>query len=413
MKKGIVMEIHRKYAILLSKNGNFEKGIILTEGTEIGDEVIYQPVYEKSGWKRCWEKSHHTVRLSAIFILALLLFGFPLYKKGVGDTETHAYIAIDINPSVELELNEDLLVTDVSALNESACQLMDEVNGIQNEPVASVLASIVDESEDKGFADRKTMIVGISYEDQDSEGEVITEITPYIESLPDWEVSTLIIPEEVREIAQDQDKSMNEVMALEMVNSEDDETEQVNDALTDSEDSAIIDFFYGEKESDSEADRSMEQTKPPEQQNNKYTGDVSDIDDDEKDDEKDPQTDTHQEAQEETEKDQSISDDKMIQGLDNPSEMDVNPEHNQYKETQEFEEKKERKKQEDMLFAKKEENTFSENSEENINGYEQEQYDSQNGTRVMENEEDMDGGQDGFPPVQEENTEPEIDTYTG
>lgn len=278
MKKGIVMEIHRKYAILLSKNGNFEKGIILTEGAAIGDEVIFQPVYEKSGWKRCWEKSHKTVRLSAIFILALLLFGFPLYKTGISDTETHAYVAIDINPSLELELNEDLVVTDVNALNESACQLMEEVNSIKDEPITSVLASIVDESEDKGFADRKTMIVGISYEDQDSKDEVITEITPYIESLPDWEVSTLIIPEEVRETAQNQDKSMNEIMALEMANSGEDEIEQVNDTITDSEDeSAIIDFFYGEQESDSEADRSMEQKIPLEQQNNKYTDDVFEI----------------------------------------------------------------------------------------------------------------------------------------
>ncbi|GGP09493.1 anti-sigma factor domain-containing protein [Oceanobacillus neutriphilus] len=414
MKKGIVMEIHRKYAILLSKNGNFEKGIILTEGAEIGAEVIFQPVYEKFGWKRCWEKSHRTVRLSAIFILALLLFGFPLYKTGLSDTETHAYVAIDINPSLELELNEDLIVTDVNALNESACELIDEVSSIQDEPITSVLASIVDESEDKGLADHKTMIVGISYENQDSKDEVITEITPYIESLPDWEVSTLIIPEEIREIAQNQDKSMNEIMALEMANGEEGEIEQVNDVTTDSEeDSAIIDFFYGEQEFDSEADRSMEQANPPEQQNNKYTDDTTDIDNDVKDDKKDRKTGIHQDVQEETGKDHSFTDDKMIQGLDNPSEMDINAEQKQYKETQEFEEKKEHKKQEDMLFAEKEENVFPKDSEENMSGYEQEQYDSQNGTQVVENKEDMNREQDDFPPVQEENTEPEMDTYTG
>ncbi|MEK4300976.1 hypothetical protein MKY30_16575 [Oceanobacillus sp. FSL W8-0428] len=416
MKKGIVMEIHRKYAILLSKNGSFEKGIILTENAEIGDEVIFQPVYEKFEWKRCWGKSHITVRLSAIFILALLLFGFPLFKTGLSDTETHAYVAIDINPSLELELNEDLIVTDVNALNESACELIDEVSSIQDEPITSVLASIVDESEDKGFADHKTMIVGISYEDQYSKDEVITEITPYIESLPDWEVSTLIIPEEVREIAQNQDKSMNEIMALEMANGEEGEIEQVNDVITDSEeDSAIIDFFYGEQESEADVDRSIEQDEDPaEQRNNKFTDDVPNLDDDEKDEEQSQQADTTQEVEEEPDQDHSFKDGNMIQELEKPSENDTNIEYNQYKEIEQYnKEKEENKKPADVFYAQKKVNVFPEETEKNVNRHEQEQYNSRNETQAGEDEEDADIEQDELPPVQEEETEPEIVTYTG
>lgn len=274
MKKGIVMEIHRKYAILLTKDGSFEKGIILTEHAERGDEVIFQPVSGRPRWRRYWDKTPIAVRLSAVVLLMLLIFGYPLFY-GMGDTETHAYVAIDINPSIELELNDELMVTDVNALNSSADKLLEEINSIQDKPIHSVLTHIVDESENRGLAEQKTMIVGVSCENQNGNPrELISQINPYIETLHDWDVATLIIPEEVREVAKNENKSMNEVMATELANRNVD-IEQTHFDMTDADDRAIINFFYGEQESD--INRSIKQEKTPiKPKDNELTDDVSD-----------------------------------------------------------------------------------------------------------------------------------------
>ncbi|WP_152654923.1 anti-sigma factor domain-containing protein [Oceanobacillus sp. CFH 90083] len=274
MKKGIVMEIHRKYAVLLTKDGSFEKGIILTEHAELGEEVVFQPVSKQTMWRRFWKKSSITVRLSAFVILALCIFFFSLLQES-DDNKTHAYVAIDINPSIELELNDDFIVTDINMLNESAGQLIDKISNMQDKSFSSVLTDIVNDSEDQGFAEHKTMIVGISYEDQnDNPGELISKISPYIESLSDWKVATLIIPEEIRELAQDKNKSMNEMLALELVN-HNIEIEQVNFQMTDSDDHAIIEFFYGKRESDINVDRSIEHEKiPMDPGDSQYMGDI-------------------------------------------------------------------------------------------------------------------------------------------
>jgi len=284
MKKGIVMEIHRKYAILLTKDGSFEKGIILTEHAERGDEVIFHPVSGKSRWRRYWDKSPIAVRLSAIILLALLIFGYPLHH-GLDDTEAHAHVAIDINPSIELELNDELMVTDVNPLNDSADKLLGDFSSIQDKSIRSVLTDIVVESENRGLAEQKTMIVGVSCENHNGDPrELISQIDPYIESLPDWDVATLIIPKDVRELAKNENKSMNEVMAAELANRYVD-IEQTHFDMTDADDRAIIDFFYGEQESDLDVDRSIKQEKTPmKPEDNELTDDAPDNEDNRKDD---------------------------------------------------------------------------------------------------------------------------------
>ncbi|MFD1414225.1 anti-sigma-I factor RsgI family protein [Oceanobacillus jeddahense] len=284
MKKGIVMEFHRKYAILLTKDGSFEKGIIVTEHAELGEEVIYQPLSGNTRRRKYWDKTPIAIRLSAIlFILTLIIFCFPLLQ-GTDNATTHAYVAIDINPSIELELNDELVVTDINAINESGDQLIEEVNNIHDQSISSVVTNIVNESEDQGLADRKTMIVGVSCESQNGDPrELIAEIDPYIASLPDWEVATMVIPGEIRELVQNKNKSMNEVMATELANRNVD-IEQVQFNMTDSDDRAIIDFFYDEEESDSDAGRSIEQEKiPMKLEDNVLIDDVAEDEEDQQD----------------------------------------------------------------------------------------------------------------------------------
>lgn len=56
----------------------------------------------------------------------------------------------------------------------------------------------------------------------------------------------MIIPEEVREVAKNENKSMNEVMATELANRNVD-IEQTHFDMTDADDRAIINFFMVNK----------------------------------------------------------------------------------------------------------------------------------------------------------------------
>lgn len=230
MKKGIVMEIHRNEAILLTKDGSFEKGIILSGGTEVGDEVIFRPVEAKKSWIRNWKKFSKATRISAIFFL-LLLLGFPLYKITTVE-QAYAYLAMDVNPSLEIRLDADLVVTSIHAINEDADHLLSDItdfNDIRQKPVEAALSRIIDEIEEQGYAASKQLVLGISYKDQTESEVLAAKLDSYVQSLQDWTVSTLMIPADIREIAQGEGRSMNEVMFTQLINNNRGEAENASE----------------------------------------------------------------------------------------------------------------------------------------------------------------------------------------
>ncbi|WP_010650179.1 anti-sigma factor domain-containing protein [Oceanobacillus massiliensis] len=269
MKKGIVMEQHRNYSIIMTKNGSFEKAIVTDEKAIVGSEVSYQPLKAKkvailfSG-----KKIPIPVKIASMACIILLL-ALPIYFFS-GKNETYAYVTVDINPSIEMDVNKDFKVQMIHPLNEDAKKIVKNLTDYKNEKIESVIDMILNQSEQTGMINEdKNMIVGISYTDQQESEDVYVSsyLDSYFSNISGWKIATVVIPENVREKAKDKETSMNEVMASEIM-----EDETVEDSI-DSDDKAIINSFYKSKteeidETSSESNDEQLMIKPVDTQTN-------------------------------------------------------------------------------------------------------------------------------------------------
>lgn len=234
------MELHQKYTIVLTNDGKFQKTIPI-EGVEVGAEVEYDSFMQKNALLFFHPRRRISRPLHLLMLLCvLLIFAIPFYFL-IGDEETYAYVNVDINPSIELEVDESLLVNNVLPLNEDAREIVDELSDCQHEHLEKVIAMIMHESEDTGLTSNgKHMLVGVSYvaKDQKENKSILDHLKQYIiKENPSWDIATFKVPEEIRQKAEANNKPMNEEMANTIV-----ETDESD--LLDKDDEAIINSFY-------------------------------------------------------------------------------------------------------------------------------------------------------------------------
>jgi hypothetical protein len=236
------MEVYQKYMIVMTRDGRFQKAVPIKD-TEIGSETEYRPLN--------WHTSlffHPRRRLSKpfrIFALAtlILILVIPFYFL-IGEEETYAYVNVDVNPSIELEIDRSLLVNSLLPLNKEAKEIVDGLDGFQHEHLETVIEMIMHESEDTGLINEgKHMLVGISYtgEEHAENASILDHLKRYmIQENPTWKVAAFKVPEKIRQEARKINKPMNEVMATTVSEIEE------SDSLAE-EDKAIINSFYQQK----------------------------------------------------------------------------------------------------------------------------------------------------------------------
>ncbi|MFC4024565.1 hypothetical protein ACFOUV_12230 [Oceanobacillus longus] len=254
MKKGIVLERHRDYTIIMTKDGSFEKALLVEGDADVGEEVSYNPL--KSEKKRMllfsWKKMNIPVKTLSMACI-ILLFVLPFYFL-VGQKETYAYVTVDINPSIEMEVDKDFHVQHIRALNDDASTILKDLTDFENQDVETVIDQIINESEHTGMVnEEKNMIVGISYVDDGSDKNVSLPVNleSYFSNISEWTIATLIVPKDIREQARNKETSMNEVMALEIIG--EDSSDSMKEDSFDSNDKAIINSFY---DADTDEDQS-------------------------------------------------------------------------------------------------------------------------------------------------------------
>lgn len=249
MKKGIVMEMHQKYTIIMTEEGNFQKTIPINDSA-VGTEVIYEPLTTKSRVSFFFhpkKKRQATLRILAMACI-VLLFIFPFYFLA-GNEETYAYVNVEINPSIELEIDEALHVQAIQPLNKDASRIVDELTGYQNKSIEKVIEMIMNESEETGLINNgKNMLVGVSYvaEDKVKKPSVIDRLKSYFkQEESSWEIAAFKVPKDIREKAKKSNKSMNEVMATTIIETDSD-TKTIGNKINEN-DKAIINSFYNTK----------------------------------------------------------------------------------------------------------------------------------------------------------------------
>ncbi|SDK48908.1 hypothetical protein SAMN05216243_3354 [Sediminibacillus albus] len=254
------MERHRHYMIVMDRDGVFRKAQPISHG-EIGAEVVYEPKESSRihNFLFTGKSVNNRTKIAAMTVM-LLLITFPLYAWYNGDT-AYAYVNVDINPSMEMEVNEALKVKDIQPLNEDAEMILAELGDQwKNKTVEEVTAQVIDQGrKDQLIEGENVVIIGVSYLEGPLKDKHITKVLDeYFRDHPDegLDVATFEVPEEIRKAANIQDKSMNQMFAEEVEN---DQSSPPADSKMDDQERDIIQSFYN-KQSDHEIEESAGET---------------------------------------------------------------------------------------------------------------------------------------------------------
>lgn len=144
-RKGVILKITNHQMIVLTVDRQFISLPYNPEKT-VGQEVIL-PVHKKKEyirrWRFPWKK---TSVLVAFFLFALEFWqGIP-----IGGRHAYAYVTVDINPSIELAVDNQEHVVHVHALNDEGERLLRE-NPLDGANVEQAVTSIANTSLEKGY----------------------------------------------------------------------------------------------------------------------------------------------------------------------------------------------------------------------------------------------------------------------
>jgi hypothetical protein len=134
MKRGVVMSIHKQYAVVMTADGQFLQTPVQGP-TQIGEEVTFEDEYKKPVNQRSVYWYGSAAALILIFLVPLLFFI---------QRDSHsvvAYVSMDINPSVELGVDENEKVRELRALNEDGEVIIKGLKyaGVHVEEVAATI----------------------------------------------------------------------------------------------------------------------------------------------------------------------------------------------------------------------------------------------------------------------------------
>lgn len=261
MNKGIIIEKHLKYSIVLTRDGSFEKAVILESEADVGEEVFFKR-YRGRSYLQKWKGSRLRWPIRGGVLTALITLLIICASYFTGENKTYAYITIDINPSIDIQVDRDTQVQNISPMNKEAEKLLSKLPADHETDLYAVIDEIMNICDQDNLAsEKRDMLVGISYAD-DKHQAIENKINNAIPAQDtNWDIISFNIPPEIRQRALENNTSMNEEFAIVMSDDENTLDREINiDQLK----MERIYSFYDEQGEGMEE----EQTEPPTKKQN-------------------------------------------------------------------------------------------------------------------------------------------------
>ncbi|MFY0801552.1 anti-sigma-I factor RsgI family protein [Peribacillus frigoritolerans] len=157
MKKGVILSVNKRFVTLLTPEGEFLKTKRQEREYEVGEEITFSPAKQK--FTLAFSNIHSSFKKTAVLSIAstfLILFSIlPSYFSG----HVSAYMTIDVNPSIELELDDDLEVLKLTGLNEDGKLVIDQLKDWKGKDIKVVTNRIVDTTKRLGYLKGNKQIV--------------------------------------------------------------------------------------------------------------------------------------------------------------------------------------------------------------------------------------------------------------
>jgi len=141
VRRGIVMAANRRSLVVLTPEGEFVE--VPGRPGEIGEEISFALLRRAALYRR--------LLLTASAAAVLLLAAFALPRLSIFDEpKVAAYVAIDINPSVEIGVDKRRSVIELHALNPDGERVIEGVE-YRKRPVGEVTADIIRNAEEAQY----------------------------------------------------------------------------------------------------------------------------------------------------------------------------------------------------------------------------------------------------------------------
>ncbi|WP_079508202.1 anti-sigma factor domain-containing protein [Mesobacillus jeotgali] len=172
MKKGVILEINDLYLTLLTPEGEFLRARKHQQDYQVGEEIHFFPETEAVKRKRFGVSILNSFKARAIVLAAVLMLVMtsflPVYENG----QVYAYMSIDVNPSIEMSINDDLRVLQMKGYNPEGKQIIAEIEGWEKKDAALVAEMVIDKIEAKGYFKNKNDVVIATIPNSDSKESV-------------------------------------------------------------------------------------------------------------------------------------------------------------------------------------------------------------------------------------------------
>ncbi len=180
--KAVVTKINKNQAIIIKSNGTFTS--VPDKNYKVGQE-IYVKDSSKQGF----------VRFARIAAAAAVLFAMVGSGAVYAYNTPQSYISIDVNSSVELEVNMFNHVISAVGVNENGTAVLEKVE-ITHKSLDEAIELIIYQAhlnDSLGLYDAKTVVVGVHSVNPDVEQKVMESAKEQIyESLESLQVSTTV-----------------------------------------------------------------------------------------------------------------------------------------------------------------------------------------------------------------------------
>ncbi|MCZ0872418.1 anti-sigma factor domain-containing protein [Peribacillus sp. AS_2] len=157
MKKGVILSVNKRFVTLLTPEGEFLKTKRQEREYEVGEEITFSPAKQK--FTLALSNIHSSFKKTAVLSIAstfLILFSIlPSYFSG----PVSAYMTIDVNPSIELELDDDLEVLKLTGLNEDGKLVIGQLKDWKGKDIKAVTNRIVETTKQLGYLKGNKQIV--------------------------------------------------------------------------------------------------------------------------------------------------------------------------------------------------------------------------------------------------------------
>ncbi|MEK4410404.1 anti-sigma factor domain-containing protein [Bacillus sp. FSL L8-0642] len=158
MNKGIVMDIKKHNVVVLTPNGEFITFKRKAHPYMIGEEISFNKQEQRAPRFSIPPFLKPTTVIVAGFLCVLLFF----YNQP--EEKVFAYVSVDINPSIEASVTEDLRVIDLRACNDDGRRILQEMNRWENKHLQDVIRIIIKQSQEDKYLtnDKQVMLTAIA-----------------------------------------------------------------------------------------------------------------------------------------------------------------------------------------------------------------------------------------------------------